>query len=147
MRAPYTQLYTHLVWATWDRLPMLTQEIRPQVYDCMQAECTELKVDLIAIGGIEDHVHVLVRSPPSIAVSYLVQQLKGVSSHMVNHEVRKDFAFKWQGGYGAFSVSKRLLPLARNYIAHQEDHHRAGTVYAPLEPCSDSPRDEPFAAR
>jgi REP element-mobilizing transposase RayT len=125
----------------------LTPDIRPQVYDCLQAECAGLRVDLVAIGGIEDHVHVLVRTPPSVAVSYLVQQLKGVSSHMVNHEIAKDFAFKWQGAYGAFSVSKRLLPLARNYIAHQEEHHRAGTLFESLEPRSTPPPIDPSAAR
>jgi len=134
------------VWATWDRLPLLTGEIRPTVYDCMQAECTGLGVDLVAIGGIEDHVHVLVRTPPSISVSYLVQQLKGVSSHMVNHTIPKDYAFRWQGAYGAFSVSKRLVPLARNYIAHQEEHHRAGTLFGSLEPRSTAPHVDPSGA-
>ena len=133
MRAPYTQLYLHLVWATWDRLPLLTPTVMPQVYDCLQAECTRLRVDLLAIGGIEDHVHLLVRTPPSISVSYLVQQLKGVSSHMANHAIPKDFAFKWQGAYGAFAVSKRLVPQACDYIVNQEQRHRAGQVHQTLE--------------
>ena len=97
---------------------MLTPEVKPQVYDCLQAECTRLGAELIAIGGIADHVHLLVRTPPAISVSYLVQQLKGVSSHFANHAIPKDFAFKWQGGYGAFAVSKRLVPQARDYIAN-----------------------------
>jgi REP element-mobilizing transposase RayT len=108
----------------------------PQVYDCIQAECTGLRVDLVAIGGIEDHVHVLVRIPPSIAISYLVQQLKGVSSHLANHSAAAEYVFKWQGGYGAFTVSKRSVADVRDYILNQEERHQTGRLYRALEPGS-----------
>ena len=52
MRAPWTQLYLHLVWATWDRQPVLLPGLRERVYECIQAECVGLRVDVIAIGGI-----------------------------------------------------------------------------------------------
>ena len=139
MRAPFTQLYFHLVWATWDRLPLLTNIVRPVAYDALQAECRAVEVDLVAIGGMEDHVHLLVRTPATMAVSRLVQQLKGASSHLINHEVRKDFAFKWQGGYGAFTVSKRAVRQVRAYILDQEEHHRYGTVHAGCEPAPAPP--------
>jgi len=134
VRTPYTQIYMHLVWATWDRLPLLTPEIRDAVYACMQAECQRLRVHVVAIGGIEDHVHLLVMMPPTLSVSYMVQQIKGVSSHLINHDIAKPFAFKWQGGYGAFSVSKRMLPRARDYVLHQEVHHRLGNLSPAVEP-------------
>ncbi len=63
MRAPYTQLYPHCVWATWDRLPLITPNIEGRLYAAIAAKCLELKCDMIAIGGIEDHVHLLVRFP------------------------------------------------------------------------------------
>lgn len=119
---------------------MLTPAVMPQVYDCLQAECTRVRVDLIAIGGIEDHVHLLVRMPPTISVSYLVQQLKGVSSHMANHAIAKHSAFKWHGAYGAFAVSKRLVPQAHDYIANQEQRHRVGLVHTTLELGSENGR-------
>ena len=134
MRAPYTQLYLHLVWATWDRHPFLVPEIRERVYECIQAECVNLRVDVIAIGGIEDHVHLLIRVPATIAPADLVKRVKGASSHMVNHDIHAPFYFKWQGAYGAFSVSKRHVPLIRDYVLRQAEHHRDLSLYPLLEP-------------
>jgi putative transposase len=143
MRAPWTQLYLHLVWSTWDRHPFLVQGIRERVYECVQAECVELRVDVVAIGGIEDHVHLLVRVPTTIAPADLVKRVKGASSHRVNHDVRPPFYFKWQGAYGAFSVSKRHVPLIREYVLRQEEHHRERSLYRLLEPPA-GPRAAPI---
>ena len=67
MRTPFTPLYLHFVWATWDRHPYLVEPLRSRVYGCIQGECGRLGADVIAIGGVEDHVHVLVRVPATIA--------------------------------------------------------------------------------
>jgi putative transposase len=136
MRAPYTQLYLHLVWSTWDRHPFLVGEVRERIYECIQAECVNLRVEVIAIGGIEDHVHLLVRAPPTIAPADLVKRVKGASSHLVNHVIHAPFYFKWQGAYGAFSVSKRHVPLVREYVLRQAEHHRDLSLYPQLEPPS-----------
>jgi putative transposase len=133
MRDPFTRLYVHLVWATWDRLPLITPRIQPAVYRCIQAEATRLGCRVGAIGGIEDHVHVLVRYPPALAVSELVKQMKGVSSRLVQQEVGLGEFFKWQGSYGAFSISERDVAMVRRYVHRQEEHHRLGRVNATLE--------------
>lgn len=133
MREPYTQLYLHLVWATWDRLPLLTEKLRPPVYGCIQAECKQLEANVLAVGGIADHVHLLVRIPTTITVAALVKQVKGASSHLVNQRLMARDSFKWQGGYGAFTVSKADVPRVRDYILHQEEHHRAKTLDDDLE--------------
>ena len=57
MRAPYTQLYVHLVWSTWDRLPLVTPALESGIYAAITAKCKEMQCDPIAIGGIEDHVY------------------------------------------------------------------------------------------
>jgi putative transposase len=134
MREPFTHLYVHLVWSTWDRLPMLHAGIRPRIYGCIRQEAARHRCELLAVGGIEDHRHVLVRIPPTITIADLVKHLKGVSSHLANREIMNGVVFKWQGGYGAFTVSKRALPRAQHYILHQEEHHRAGTHFPALEP-------------
>jgi len=108
--------------------------IRERVYECIQAECVNLRVDVIAIGGVEDHVHLLVRVPATIAPADLVKRVKGASSHMVNHDIHAPFYFKWQGAYGAFSVSKRHVPMIREYVLRQAEHHRDRTLYPLLEP-------------
>ncbi len=135
MRSPYTQLYLHLVWSTWDRYPYLADlDLRRRVYECINAECTSLRADVLAIGGVDDHVHVLVRLPATIAPADLVKRIKGASSHMVNYDVGSRDYFKWQGGYGAFTVSKRHVPLVRNYVVNQEEHHRDKRLWEILEP-------------
>jgi REP element-mobilizing transposase RayT len=134
MRSPWTQLYVHLVWSTWDRLPLLTEPLRSEVYDLIQAECTRQRADVIALGGVEDHVHLLARVPATIAPAQLVKQVKGVSSHAVNHASGVHQSFKWQGAYGAFSVSKRHVPMIESYVRRQEEHHRDRTLFPVLEP-------------
>jgi putative transposase len=137
MRAPYTQLYLHLVWATWDRWPLITPEIRPIAYAGIQGQANRAKVDLIALGGVEDHVHALLRFPTTITIADLVRHLKGATSHLITHEVRRGETFRWQGGYGAFTVSKSAVGRARDYVLNQEAHHAHGTVHPELEATSE----------
>jgi len=123
MHAPYTQLYLHCVWATWDRLPLITPEVQREVYAAIMAKCKELNCEVITIGGVSDHVHLLVRVHPTVAVSELVKGVKGSSSHLITHEIAPGEFFKWQGSYGAFSVDKRSVDIMRLYIDNQKLHH------------------------
>ena len=123
MREPYTQLYLHFVWATWDRLPLITPEIEGPLYRAMAAKAHELKSDVMAIGGISDHIHLLVRFPTTLAVATFAKEVKGNSSHFMTHVVTPDQFFKWQGAYGAFTVNKREVDTVASYIARQKIHH------------------------
>ncbi|HEX6911880.1 MAG TPA: transposase [Longimicrobium sp.] len=102
------------------------------MYLCIRRACAHLKAEIIALGGIEDHVHVLLRLPATISVAHLVKQMKGSSSHLANHRLLPR-GFKWQGGYAASSVSRRALPVVRDYIQRQEEHHREKTTFAGAE--------------
>ncbi|MDP9372428.1 MAG: IS200/IS605 family transposase [Chloroflexota bacterium] len=128
MRRAHVAVFVHLVWATWDRLPLLTGEIEARVHRAIGAKAAELGVEVVAIGGIEDHVHLLVRLPATLAVAELVKQIKGASAHLVTHDVASGLSFKWQGAYGAFSVGPRQLPQVVDYIASQRDHHAANAT-------------------
>lgn len=70
MRENYTQLYIHCVWATWDRLPIITSEIRTPIYSEIIRQCNQLQCTAIAIGGIDDHVHLLVGIPPTFVFQH-----------------------------------------------------------------------------
>ncbi len=133
MRAPFTQLFVHCVWATWDRLPLLTTRLERPIYNAIIVKCHELKCEVIAIGGMPDHIHLLIRLHPTMSVSDLLKSVKGSSSHLVTHEVAKGEFFKWQGAYGAFTVGKRDVPRVKAYIEHQEEHHKRGTVESEWE--------------
>jgi len=129
----HAELYVHLVWATWDRAPWLVPEARPAVYRCISEQARRLEAEVIAVGGVADHVHVLARFPARIAVSDLVKNLKGASSRHANADLHLARPFRWQGAYGAFSVSRRSLGPVEAYIANQERHHADGTLIRVLE--------------
>jgi putative transposase len=113
MHQPYTQLFVHLVWATWDRLPLIRPEIRTVVYGAIQDQLRRLRCPVIAIGGIEDHVHVLTRFPTTVTIAQIVKHAKGASSNLMTREIARGEFFKWQRYYGAFTVAKRQVPHVR----------------------------------
>jgi putative transposase len=124
MRSNFIQMYIHCTWATWDRLPIITPDIQEALYSVIIKECRELKCEPIAIGGVSDHIHLLTGFTSTVTISELMKQIKGSSSHFINHEIKPDNFFKWQGGYGAFTVSHNSLDPLVQYIKNQEQHHR-----------------------
>ena len=104
MRRAFVAVYVHLVWATWDRSPLLDAAIERAVQRAIEAKATALGADVLAIGGVEDHVHLLVRLPATITIAELARGVKGASAHLVNHRLRPGESFQWQGSYAAFSV-------------------------------------------
>jgi len=135
MPSPFTQTYVHLVWATWNRTPLITAEIEPRLFAAVAAKCIELKCVCVAVGGVQDHIHVLVRFAPKISISTLVGEIKGSTSHMINHEILAPESFRWQGSYGAFTVSRRSIPQVSTYILNQKEHHRDHKLIAEFEQC------------
>ncbi|HLO85694.1 MAG TPA: IS200/IS605 family transposase [Nostocaceae cyanobacterium] len=124
MHKNFTQLHIHCVWETWDRLPLVTPDIQEIIYAAIAKQCSDLKCTVIAIGGTVDHVHLLTGFPSTLSISELVQKIKGSSSHLITHEIKPNEPFKWQGGYGAFTVSHHLLDQVANYIQNQATHHQ-----------------------
>lgn len=137
MHQPYTQLYLHLVWATWDRLPLIRPEFRQAIYGCIQDQLRKHRCDVIAIGGIADHVHVLTRFPTTVTIADIVKHAKGASSNLMTQTIARGEFFKWQGYYGAFTLAKKHAPHVRDYVLRQEEHHRIGRLYEELERVSD----------
>ena len=79
------RIYVHFVWATWDRLPLITPEIEAGVHGHIAEKCRELGCWPLEIGGIEDHVHVLVQMSSTVTAALLAKEMKGASSHLVNY--------------------------------------------------------------
>jgi putative transposase len=127
MRRNCTQLYVHLVWATWDRLPLITSALQIELYRVIAAECRQMGCHVIAIGGIEDHVHVLMGFPSNVAIAAIVKQVKGSSSHWASHQAKPEAFFKWQGSYAAFTVNPKDIDVVAEYIHHQAEHHIGST--------------------
>jgi REP element-mobilizing transposase RayT len=94
------------------------------------------------LGGIEDHLHLLVRLPTTLAIATLLKEVKGSSSHLVTHEIRPGEFFKWQGAYGAFTLAKADVPRVIDYIRNQREHHAAQTLHMDWERCEIQETDE-----
>ncbi|MCP4212866.1 MAG: IS200/IS605 family transposase [Halieaceae bacterium] len=133
MRTDKVELYVHLVWATWDRLPLIMPEMERALYRSIGDVAHSLSCRMLAINGMPDHVHVLLRIPPTLSISKLVQQLKGVSSHFANNRLQLDYGFKWMGFYGAFSVSRWDVSKIMGYINNQKNHHGMDELLVELE--------------
>ena len=134
MRTPYTQLYVHLTWSTWDRISLINEIIQSRLYAAIAKKCRQLKCEPLAIDGMEDHVHLLVRLHPTVAIATLIKEVKGTSSHLVTHELTPGEFFKWQGGYGAFTIRKEDVLRLKAYIENQKLHHAEGALQIHWEP-------------
>jgi REP element-mobilizing transposase RayT len=81
----------------------------------------------LEIGGVSDHVHILAKIKPAIAVSEMLAKIKANSSKWINDHKIKLRKFGWQEGYSAFTVSESQVPCVREYIRSQPEHHRKQT--------------------
>jgi putative transposase len=133
MRTPYTQLYLHCVWVTWDRLPLITPAIEQPLYAEILHKCKELKCEPVTIGGMPDHIHLLVQLHATVTIADLFHDIKGASSHLITQKVMPEAFSKWQGAYGAFTVSKEGVPAVTAYILHQKEHHTQSKLWEDFE--------------
>lgn len=132
---PLWKLYYHFVWATHKRLPLITPILEAPLYQFIHHKTDELGGCLHAIGGIADHVHLVVSTPPSLALSEYVKAVKGSSSRYLNvNHANSTTQFKWQQKYGVFSISEKNLSIAIAYAQNQKYHHSQGTIFPRLEP-------------
>jgi putative transposase len=128
-----TEIYLHLVWTTHCRLPLITADVEQAIYACMLKQANALRCEVLAIGGMPDHVHVAVRLAPMASSGQLVRQMKGVSSTLVRTALKPGETFAWQNGYGAFSISRSHLPRVLAYVRDQKRHHAESTLWADWE--------------
>ena len=124
MATTFANLLYHLVFSTKNRLPTIDPAIREPLYAYMGGIIRGEGGILLEIGGMPDHVHLLVKLKTDAAVSLIVQKIKGKSSKWLNEKPDQAGRFEWQSGYGIFSVSASLAEKVRRYIRGQEEHHR-----------------------
>jgi putative transposase len=130
---PYWRLFYHIVWATKGREPLIVADWEEQMRRVIVAKAEALHALVHAVGNTEDHVHVAASVPPAVSLASFVAQLKGSSSHFVNHEIDLAARFAWQAEYGVQSFGGRELDTVVRYILHQTKHHRLGTTESGLE--------------
>jgi REP element-mobilizing transposase RayT len=111
-RRSKVEVYLHLVWATEGRADRVTQEFEEAVYRCIRNEAARLRCSVLALNGMPDHVHLVVRSAGSGQSRRFSKAGQGVSSALIN-DLRPEFSelFRWQPGYGCFSLGRNQVPL------------------------------------
>ena len=123
MPGTFSQILLHIVFSTKQRAAMIKPVIQPRLYDYLGGIVREEKGTVYAIGGMADHVHLLVRWRTDRTVADLLRTMKGRSSLWVHKTFPAFNDFAWQEGYAAFSVSKSAEPDVKTYIANQIEHH------------------------
>jgi putative transposase len=117
----YAQNHIHLVFSTKSRAKSLARKLLPRLWAYTPAVCKNHGLLTFAVGGMEDHMHLLMRLPPTMTLANAVALVKSNSSKWIRERERR---FAWQEGYGAFSVSSSNIATVIRYIDNQEAHHR-----------------------
>ncbi len=111
----------HCVFSTKERRPMITPELQPRLFQYIGGIARENKIKLLAAGGVDDHVHLLVSMPSTISISKAMQLIKGGSSKWIHETFPEHRLFEWQEGYGAFSIGIGDVERTVSYINNQAD--------------------------
>jgi len=123
----YVKIWVHLVWGTHNHEKVITKKLRQIIYDHLLKRAAEESIPVEKLNIRPEHLHMLISLPSSRAIEDIARSLKGESSYWINDNDLTANKFKWQRGYGAFSVSGSQLRIVKNYIANQEEHHRVKT--------------------
>jgi len=119
----FIKVYVHYVWSTKNRQALLTSNIRKKVFDHIRENAKTKNIYIDFINGYTDHVHCLISLNDDLSIGKIAQLIKGESSFWINKNKLTKTKFEWQDEYIAIGVDDEKIPIVRNYIAKQEDHH------------------------
>jgi REP element-mobilizing transposase RayT len=114
----YVQTNIHLVFSTKERLKTISKQMQQRLWKYVTAIGQQNGILVHDVGGMEDHIHILLQLPATLALAKAVYVIKAYSSKWMGRR------FAWQKGYAAFSVSASNVPAVKKYIQNQEQHHR-----------------------
>jgi len=111
----------HAVFSTKNRSPTIVGEVRPRLHEYVGGILRGMECPPIQVGGVEDHIHVLLRLSRTLTVAQTIEKVKTSSSKWMKGSVPE---FAWQNGYGVFSLSQDDLDAAISYVQRQAEHHK-----------------------
>ena len=127
MSHAFTNSLMHIVFSTKRRQPCIDESWRSQLHQYLGGTVRGMESVALEVGGVADHVHLLVSLHPKYSLSDFLRGLKSSTSKWVNESGFIHSRFEWQRGYGAFSVSQSQMEKVRQYIQNQESHHHRMT--------------------
>ena len=119
----FVSCLVHCVFSTKERRRLITADLQQRLYPYLGGIARENKMKALAIGGVEDHTHVLLSIPSTMSIAKSVQLLKGNSSKWIHETFPEQRMFEWQEGYGAFSIAISGVEDTVRYIQSQKEHH------------------------
>ncbi len=123
----YVSSHYHCVFSTKERRPLISTELRERLWPFLGGIARQNQMKAIEVGGMPDHVHILLSLPSTLSIAKALQLIKGGSSKWVHETFPEHRLFGWQVKYGAFGVSVSQLDKIIQYIKDQENHHRKMT--------------------
>jgi len=123
MAHTYCSSLYHCVFSTRQRCRLIAPERQERLWAYMGGVARKHEMKALAVGGMEDHAHLLLSLPSSVAIAAAMREIKSASSHWM-HEACQVPGFEWQEGYGAFSIGLSQVEVTTAYIARQQEHHR-----------------------
>jgi putative transposase len=121
----YTALYYHLVWSTKGREPIILDIHQEKLFSYIAGVIKSKETTAIQVGGMPDHIHILVQANSNLNLADLVKTIKIASGKWLRQHLPNQENFTWQSGYGAFTVSKSQTDIIKNYIKNQKEHHKS----------------------
>ncbi len=123
----FTSSLYHCAFSTKERRPSINVELQSRLWPFLGGIARENRVKALAVGGVEDHVHILLSLPSTLSIAKAIQLLKAGSSLWVHETFPEQRGFAWQEGYGAFSLGISQVEGTKGYIESQAEHHRKKT--------------------
>jgi putative transposase len=127
MSHSYISSLYHCVFSTKDRRKIIDADLQTRLWPYLGGIARDNRMKALAVGGVEDHVHLLLSLPSTMTISMAMQLVKGGSSKWVHDAFPEKRDFAWQEGYGAFSIGISQVDDTKRYIANQAEHHRVKT--------------------
>ncbi len=123
----------HCVFATKERRPLIKPDLQQCLWPYLGGIARENKIKAVVVGGVQDHVHVLLSIPSNLSVAKSIQLLKGNSSKWIHDTFKEHWDFAWQEGYGAFSIGISGVEETTEYIQGQVEQHHKTTFREEIE--------------
>jgi putative transposase len=114
----------HIVFSTKKRMPWIDNEIESKLHRYISVICADNDSSIFQIGGMSDHIHLLLPLSRTLSPSKLISEIKSQSSRWIKTQGLKYRDFSWQSGYGVFSVGQSGKKNAIEYIVKQKEHHQ-----------------------
>ncbi len=127
MAQSLSRIIFHIVFCTKEREKLITDVIAERLYPYINSICATMGCHIYGIGGMEEHVHILLEQPRTASIAETLNAIKSNSSRWMCTSFPECRHFSWQSGYGVFSVSQDSIETARQYVENQKRHHEKQT--------------------